>query len=363
MTDINQLTQITSDLIRIKSMQAYPDQIKKCMDYAANFLAGADINIQHIDSNGIPNLIVTKEGIKNPDVFLCGHMDVVDAPEDLFEPKIKDNWLYGRGALDMKSGNAINLLIMKELASTHNIGLMFTGDEEVGGFNGTKILLDKGYTCKVALLPDGGLSPAHIMYKAKGVLFIEINANGKPSHGSRPWQGDNAINLLMKGIDTVQQLFLPIAEHPDDHWTATCNIGKIQGGDSTNTVAANAQAICDIRFTEKDNPQEILQRIQSSLPDGLKAKEIIGAPCTYVAPDNYFVQAYEKAIRDQNLEPKFTLDHGSSDARFFTERNIPVIVNQPLGEGHHTDNERVDIPSLLNYYNIVKNFLDRVAKI
>ena len=362
MSDINQLIQTVSDLINIKSMHAYPEQIKKCMDYAANYLADTNLEIKHIDSNGVSNLVVTKTGIKNPDVFLCGHMDVVDAPDNLFQTQIKDDWLYGRGALDMKSGNAINLILMKELAKTHNIGLMFTGDEEIGGFNGTKILLDQGYTCKVALLPDGGLNPANIMYKAKGVLFIELNALGTPCHGSRPWQGNNAINILMKSIDIVQNLFTPIANHDQEHWTATCNVGKIQGGDSTNTVAANAQAICDIRFTETDDPQELLQRIQASLPDGVQAKEIISAPCTYVAPDNQYVQHYQDSIRKQNLEPNFTLDHGSSDARFFSAHNIPVIVNQPLGEGHHTNNEKVYIPSLLTYYNIVKDFLDQVAK-
>jgi len=264
----------------------------------------------------------------------------------------------------MKSGTAVLIAIMKELANTyHNIGLMLTSDEEIGGFNGTEALLKQGYTCQAAVLPDGGKAIQNIVYKAKGVLWISLDASGTPAHGSTPWIGESAITRLMRAIDSTQAVFLSNESHPQDHWVATCNIGKIQGGEAVNQVASRAHATCDIRYTELDTVPEILQRITNAMPDGVKAKKILTANNTFTAPDNKFLLAYQESIRSINRAPKLSADHGSSDARFFSEYNIPVIMSQPEGDGHHTDNEWVSITSIYEYYKVVRDFLDRVENL
>jgi succinyl-diaminopimelate desuccinylase len=363
MPNINEIIKITEDLIRIKSTKDNPDDISRCMDYAADYLKDTELTIERFESNGVPSLVATKNGTKTPRIFLNGHLDVIEAEEHQFDPKIDGDKLIARGASDMKGSVAIMLTLMKEFASTdHDIGLMLVGDEESGGFNGTKILLEKGYSCKAVILPDGGTAIENIMHKAKGAMWVELKAIGKAAHASRPWQGENAINKLMLAIDRIQNLFLDPTKHDDDHWVTTCNVGNIKGGASANSVPDDAIAICDIRHTEDDTPSSILKRIQNSLPDGVSAKQTVAVESLYTKEDDPYLAAYKDAIRGIGREPRLCLDHGASDARYFNVRGIPVLISVPDSDGNHTKNEWVSIKALEDFTKMLKIFLNNTAK-
>lgn len=363
MHNLEQISTLTQALIKCRSIAGNPDQIKACFDLIENELG--DLKSQgwtfdHQNINGHTSLIVT-HGTKSPKVMLCGHIDVVDGRDEQFVPKIIDSRLYGRGALDMKSGVAVLTHIMKEAADKNqNIGLMITSDEETGGFDGTQALLKNGYSCQVAILPDGGMAVNRIVHKAKGVLWVELAASGKSAHGSVPWQGDNAIQKLMKAVDSIQSLFPAIETHDEDHWAATCNLGQIEGGSGTNQVPAVAKARCDIRYTEHDTPENLMERLKNSLSDGVTINQLVTASTTYTSPENPFLQLFMQAVREQGREPEIVVDHGSSDARYFSELNIPVIVCQPDGQGHHGQDEWVDIKGISDYYATVKSFLEKI---
>ncbi|MBD3281697.1 M20/M25/M40 family metallo-hydrolase [Candidatus Uhrbacteria bacterium] len=362
MPDINEILKISQDLIRIKSTKDRPQDIGLCLDYAEKCLKDTSLTIKRFESNGVPSLVATKSGTKAPKIFLNGHLDVIEAHDKQFEPKIEDGKLIARGASDMKSAVAIMLVLMKELHTTHDIGLMLVGDEESGGFNGTKYLLDQGYTCQAAIIPDGGTAIQNIMHKAKGAMWVELTATGQAAHASRPWQGENAINKLLLAIDRVHNLFLNPTKHSDDHWATTCNIGNIRGGDSANVVPSHAVAVCDIRHIENDNQQSILRRIQNSLPDGVTAKQTVEVESLFVKDDDPYLIAYQEAIRSIGREPRLCLDHGASDARFFGARGIPTLISVPDSGGNHTENEWVSINALEDFAKMLKYFLNKITK-
>jgi succinyl-diaminopimelate desuccinylase len=365
MHSLEEIQTLTKNLISCRSVADKPDQIIHCLDLieeALSDLASKDWIFSRLDFEGHPSLAITKAN-KSPKVLLCGHIDVVEGKDDQFKPKIDGDKLYGRGALDMKSGVAVLVIAFREAANkNYDVGLMVTSDEEMGGFHGTQALLQAGYSCQVALLPDGGNAVNKIVHKAKGVLWIELEAQGKSAHASVPWQGENAIQKLMAAIDTMQSIFPAVEIHGADHWAATCNIGLIQGGSGTNQVPASAIAHCDIRYTEHDTPDNLVTLIQNSLPDGVVVRQTLTAPMTYTPLENEFVQSFMQALREQGCEPEIAVDHGSSDARFFSERKIPVIVCQPDGQGHHGDNEWVSLNGIKDYYETVKKFLDKVCE-
>jgi succinyl-diaminopimelate desuccinylase len=142
---------------------------------------------------------------------------------------------------------------MKDLADTNDdIGLLLTGDEESGGFDGVKFLLDQGYKSEVVIIPDGGQDINKIVVKEKGIIWLKLIAHGSSAHGSMPWNGQNAILILSDFLQNIHNLFVPHDQHPDDHWVATFNLGKIEGGSVANQVPAVASAWCDIRYTEND---------------------------------------------------------------------------------------------------------------
>jgi succinyl-diaminopimelate desuccinylase len=169
--------------------------------------------------------------IKKNTNFLLRILMLVDGEDSQFEPKKQGDKLVGRGALDMKSGVAVMMALMRQSEQKKwNLGLMLVGDEEIGGFDGTGYLTMLGFGGDIVIIPDGGLAVHRIIEKEKGVLRLVLHAKGEPAHGSAPWKGSSAIHVLAEAITTVHDAFVPLDQHPEDHWVTTCNVGLIEGG-------------------------------------------------------------------------------------------------------------------------------------
>lgn len=98
--------------------------------------------LKRYEKNNKYALAVTFENSRTPKIFLNGHLDVVDASDEEFMPRIESETLYGRGAADMKGAVAAMMKVIDYFAEcemTPSLGLMLTTDEEEGGFNPRKI--------------------------------------------------------------------------------------------------------------------------------------------------------------------------------------------------------------------------------
>ena len=164
---------VAKDLIKFRSVSTEFKELRSCAKYIQNFFDGTGLDVRYFEHNNVPSVIVTKN-TKTPKVLLAGHFDVVQGEDEQFEPRLRGDKLYGRGALDMKTANSVLMHIMLTAATNNwDVGLMLTGDEEIGGFNSVKYLLDKeGYSCKLAIIPDGGFAVDVVVSKAKGLLHI-----------------------------------------------------------------------------------------------------------------------------------------------------------------------------------------------
>ena len=123
---------------------------------------------------GYSSWVMTTQSTSSPRIWLVAHLDVVPASTALFSPVVKDGRMYGRGVYDIKMAIACYLRLMRELPHA-DIGMMITTDEEIGGMNGVHRLLEAGYRCDVALLPDGRFN-WNLEKEAKGVLQIQRKA-------------------------------------------------------------------------------------------------------------------------------------------------------------------------------------------
>lgn len=356
-----ELVALTEELLRFRSTADQPDALNACADFIGDYFSGTGLEVARSVANGIPSIVVSKQ-TKTPTVFLCGHFDVVPGNNEQFVPRIVGDRLYGRGALDMKSGVAAMMLLMKACAATkHDVGLMLTGDEEQGGWHGTGRLVEEGYRSRVAIIPDGGEAIHRMVMKEKGVMRVSLHATGRSAHGSVPWKGGNAIMSLARVLDRVHETFLSWDAHPEDRWASTINIGHIQGGVAVNQVPAEATARCDIRYIPEDQPEEIVARIRAVLPEGITATQDLLQPPVFVRADDPFVTPFADVVRAHGREPLPVFAHGSSDARFFAAHHIPVIMSQPDGAGHHGPEEWVHVPAIEEYYRVLEAYLDRVA--
>ncbi len=355
------LTQYLSDLVMMPTETANKEENSRALQWVENQLSSLGLFFKYQVFEGHPTLVITTKETMAPDIFLVAHIDVVPAPKSLYQPRIVENKMYGRGAYDMKMAIACYLLLFHELKdhlSEMNIGIMLTSDEEIGGMKGVKRLLEAGYSSKVAILPDGGFD-WKFEEAAKGVLHLKISAQGISAHGSRPWLGENAIDILIKGLEEVHGYF-EMEKQRFGTFYPTVNIGLIQGGKNVNQVPDQAEAKIDIRYPPEIKGSEIyLALVEILSKDPHLTVEIIaeGSPHHVDLKQAPFLKFQEIAKKKYEIDIGKTVSYGSSDARFFGEKNIPVLVIAPKGGDIHSDGEWIDLEDLTRFYNILKQWV------
>ena len=295
--------------------------------------------------------------VENPDLLFTAHVDVVPADEKMFIPKEEEGKLFGRGVLDMKFAIASFIEVFQTIPNIkdYSVGMLLTPDEEAGGFYGTKFVLeDSSLSPKIVLLPDGGADMS-IEYAEKGIVHARITANGKSAHGSRPWLGKNAIDIL---IDAYQRIKDEMRNPIDDQWVSTVNAGKIQGGTATNVVPDQAFLDLDFRVINESDRQKIKELLHQISKDSPINAEILieGGSFELDKNNNYLIEYLDLSEKISGKRPLLIPSAGSSDARFFADKNIPVIISRPNGAGHHSENEWIEIESLQKYTEILIEF-------
>jgi len=360
------LKQILSKLISFKTTPENLKENEKAIFWIGNFLKKFSLHLRYFQFSKHFSLVALTQKTKNPTLWLAAHQDVVPASDKLFKAKIKGKKLFGRGAFDMKFAIACYLNLFQELKTTlkrYNFGIMITSDEEIGGFYGTKKLLEKGYGGKIVFLPDGGRN-WQFEIEAKGAWHIRVKSYGKSAHGSRPWEGENANEKLINFLNELSKFFPKEPCKIRNHWHPTMNIGKIEGGRATNQVAEYAQAFLDIRFPKNFGFKRISEIVKKCLKKfkQIKIEEIVFAPPYSIDPQNEYLQTFSKIAYEKfKIKTSFTFSHGSSDARFFLQKNIPVILIRPIGGNHHSENEYIDLEDLEKYYLVLKEFVQQVC--
>ena len=351
---------LTEELIRFKTMHSRPAEIARCVAFIEAYLDKHDLAHTRIKHDGYPSILILPDE-KNVPVLLMAHIDVVDAADALFEPAIRDGRLYGRGAIDDKYAAALCLLLVKahvdrlrargQAQQDLPFGVLITSDEEIGGYLGVGKVVDLLHT-EFCIALDGGL-PGKIVVKEKGLLTVKMTARGKAAHGSRPWLGENAVDNLIDDYARIKSLF---ATPRAGSWCKTMNLGIINAGKSFNQVPDRAEAVFDIRFTEKDDPEALFAAMQSRVEKS--DLHILRTEPMFLGGSSPYLDRLVKLVPEAELG----FEHGASDARFFSDRGISGIVWGADGENSaHAVDEHVIIESVFSLYTLLDRFLSDLA--
>jgi len=231
-------------------------------------------------------------------------------------------------------------------------GILITGDEEVGGYNGAKLIFNqiKPDFC-IAL--DGGIV-TKVVTREKGLLTLKLMAKGKAAHGARPWLGENAIENLFADYQILKRFF---KETADGNWHRTINFSFIKAGKSFNQVPDYAEAIFDIRYTENDDIDGLYEKMSRAVKSELVIER--REPMFHGGESTYL-----DLLLDLSDEIHVGFEHGASDARFLSDHGIKGIVWGANGDSSaHTLDEHINIDSLLKLYGLLESYMDSVAKI
>jgi len=313
--------------------------------------------LRRYEQNGSPSVVALTHDTLKPDLLLMGHVDVVPGRDDQFLPTEREGKLFGRGACDMKSGIAAMAWLWKILATEHkdlSVTLMLTSDEETGGQDGTRHLIeDVGYRPKFAIIPDGGNGPDDVIVENKGLLQLRLTAHGKAAHASRPWEGINAAEQMMLAVQRIKSLF---SEPSATVWGDTCTPTTFSGGNGSNQVPESATCTLDIRITAQTKQGDLLEQIRTAATPCDIELLLRGDP-SQTLQTHPLLQAYAKLVPKYfGKQASFNRTPGGNDGRFLSPLGVPLLIVRPPSGGLHGPEEWVDIKGLEDYARLLLEY-------
>lgn len=348
-------TILLEELIKIDS--STKEGANRAVEYCASWLKDRDLQPKIIDNNGFKSL-VCEIGKGDQTVVLNGHVDVIEGEKQQFSPSVKEGKMYGRGSIDMKAGVAAMMETISQLKDYHlsvRVMLQLVPDEETGGRYGTKHLTEKGYVGDFIIC--GEPTNLGIAIQSKGVLQLDFKIPGKPAHGSRPWEGVNAIAKAYELYESI--LKLPFAEEtaPPIFDKPSINLAKLSGGNRYNKVPEMATMSLDIRYLPDQSPDDIYEQI-NEITEGEVTIHICNGPVKTEA-DNPYVKTLEKAVQKHTQLEQVNIygQHGSSDGQFFTKYGGHAVEFGPVGVDWHGEKELVYLDSVREYQVVMREFL------
>ncbi len=347
----DELVQMVCDLIGFDSSNEQPEQVAAAMDYVAHYLYGIPgVRVTRSVANNKPALVATLHDTHTPALMLNGHIDVIPARPEQFVAQVRDGRIYGRGSQDMKGSVAVLLRLFKALATCDprpDVGLQIVSDEEIGGEQGTGRLLEEGWRCGLFIAAEP--TNLRICYEQKGIMWVRLHIEGRSAHGSHPWEGENPLVALGEGLVAIANRFPPLAQ---EAWRTTVTPTRVQSSEkSVNQIPRHVTLSFDIRYIAEDNPQQLLNAVQACFPGAEIAQQRHAVPLI-TDPQTPAIQRLVQVVQQVQAQPAILYrEHYGSDARFYSRQRIPALCFGPIGAGLHSEEEWVDIDSLLQLYH------------
>ncbi|WP_417446032.1 succinyl-diaminopimelate desuccinylase [Kangiella sp.] len=336
-----------------------------CCDLIGERLESIGFKLEFLNKNRVSNLWA-KRGGGHPVVVFAGHTDVVPPGQNAkwdtpaFIPVIKDGFLYGRGASDMKGSLAAMVVAVEQFVTLYPqhqgaIGFMLTSDEEGIALEGTKHIVDtllarnEAIDCAIVGEPTTELKLGDsIRIGRRGSVNCKITLHGKQGHVGYPEQ---LINPIHKSSRLIHKLASKRWDMPSRFFPSTsCQLVKVHSeSGAMNVTPADLELCFNFRYSPKNSFSKIKAYVEKKIIKyGLKADiEWDHEAEPYLTKRGFLRKSLQKTIQKEcGLKPKLTTGGGISDGRFIKQIAKQVIEIGPSNKTIHQANERVSIAEL-----------------
>ena len=333
---------------------------------------------------------------KKKAIALVHHMDVVPAVAsywtvDPFSGAMKDGYVWGRGALDMKGQGIVQLFAMLALKRSgakldRDIVFIANSDEELGGLGAIDFVKDHRDLLKDVefLITEGGANPVKdgvleyygVSVSEKRTFWQKLTVNGVAGHGSRPTK-QNPVPRLVAALDKIAHYETPLhvtpgvakffrdisveyggqqrawladvskaIEQPDARawitndvmWNAilrnTISLTVLTASNKTNVIPPEASAELDIRLLPDQDPAAFLEKLKKVVDDtAVHFSPIFEPKAPLESPiDTELFRAIERAARDRDPKALVTtvMLTGATDRPPYREAGIVTYGLSPF---------------------------------
>ncbi len=298
-------------------------------------------------------------------LIVSAHLDTVFPLQTDLAIRREHGRLYGPGIGDNSLGVAglfglLWSLRKQNIALPGDLWLVAnTCEEGLGDLRGMKAVVERFGDAPKAYLVLEGMALGHVYHKAIGVRRYKITACAEGGHSWTDYGRPSAIHALAELVAQITSLSLP--ENP----RTTLNVGKIGGGTSINTIAAEAWMELDTRsegsaaLAELDRQVESLVETAGGPGVGFKAEIIGQRPVGEIETSHPVIQLAQACLRQQGFDPILT--DGSTDANIPLSLGLPALVlGLTQGGGAHTIHEYIETAPIQKGLAQLVNFVKQV---
>lgn len=347
-----------------------------CLDLIASRLAPLGFRCERIGANGVENLWA-RRGTAAPLLCFAGHTDVVPTgplehwASDPFVPTVRDGFLYGRGASDMKSSLAAFVVAIERFLAAHpapagSIAVLFTSDEEGPAVDGTVRVVEalRGRGERIDYCVVGEPTSAErlgdtIKNGRRGSLSGHLVVKGVQGHVAYPHLARNPVHEFGAAL---AELARTEWDRGNEHFPPTTwQVSNIHAGTGAgNVIPGELHVQFNFRFSTASTVESLETRLVNILDrHGLDYElewRYDGRP--YLTPAGDLVQAVARAIRAvTGIETRLCTTGGTSDGRFIADICPQVVEFGPVGATIHKVNERINLRELEQLPQIYEQIL------
>jgi succinyl-diaminopimelate desuccinylase len=326
-------------------------------------------------------------GNEGPHITFAGHTDVVPPGDEsawsvgAFSGEVRDGFLHGRGAVDMKGGIACSVAaVLEHLAANGgkprtdgkgSISFLITGDEEDVSINGTIKLLkwaagrdEKFDHCVLGEPSNVETLGDTIKVGRRGSQSGTVYVDGVQGHVAYPHRAANP-------VPDISRLIVAISDEPLDHGSAQFQASNLEftsvdvGNTAYNVIPGQARAKFNIRYNDNHTQASLRELVETRLAKAcgnrIRAR-IVWEPSNssvFVTKPGPFTDLAVSAIEEvTGRKPELSTSGGTSDARFISSY-CPVIEFGLVGQTMHQVDERVPVADLEQLTKVYRGILAR----
>ena len=351
---------LTADLIRCASVTP---QEGGALQLLNRLLTAHGFRCTRVDRGDVSNLFARWGQGKT--FGFNGHTDVVPVGNleawsvDPFGAEIRDGFLYGRGATDMKSGvaafAAAAIDFVEETPPDGSVVLAITGDEEGPAKDGTVALLDwmqaqgeRMDHCLVGEPTCPDVMGDMMKIGRRGSMNGYFTVTGIQGHAAYPHRANNPLPAMARLMDQLSTASLDVGtEHFNASTLAVVTIDT--GNPATNVIPAQCHATVNIRFNDAHSGASLTEWLQEHAAKVAKIFDVridldvsISGE-SFMTPQGELSDLVARAVQvETKRTPVLSTSGGTSDARF-VQHHCPVVEFGLVGKTMHQVDERVEI--------------------
>ncbi len=343
--------------------------------FTSNRLVFTDKNTPDVDN------LFARFGTSGPHLCFAGHTDVVPQGDPTiwshppFAAEIKDGYLFGRGATDMKGSVAAFAAAACDFVRENplfkgSISFLITNDEEGPAINGTVKVLqwmkDHGHIPDHCLVGEPSCVDAlgdTIKIGRRGSLSFVVTVEGKQGHVAYPHKADNPIPKLTRLVERLSEKPLDKGNNAFDPSSLVFTSFDV-GNPAGNVIPSKATLKFNIRYSTEQTYDTLkalvnghIEKLYEEMGGVWSVNFTEGAEAFITEPGAFVGLVQDAIIAETGLTPKLSTSGGTSDARFIKDY-CPVLEFGPTNATIHQTDERISVEELKATTRIYRRILD-----